>query len=460
MHHTKELENAPIGRLLIKLSIPAIAGTVITSLYNITDRIFLGRFVGEHGIAATTVAFPLMLIMMAFGMLIAFGTNSQISIKLGEKKHEEAEKLLGQGILLFLIFSVVFTAGSLFFLKDLLRFFGASPSIMPYATEYLSIVLIGTLPHEISFGVNSFIRGEGNSKAAMYTMIIGGVLNIILDYLFIVRFGWGMKGAAWATVLGYSISALWVLQYYWSGKSTVKLKLSNLKYKWHSVRTVLKMGSPHFIMNILSSLQFSLFNNQLGKFGGDQAISVMGVIMSFNMLWLMPIIGMSQGLQPIAGYNHGAGKPERVKSSLLMAIGFATIFCLGFYAFVYTYPELIFSAFVKDGAKDFLAMGSNAIKNFLLVLPIVGYLIIGGNYFQFIGRPKVSLTLTIFRQVVCLIPAILFLPQIWDLNGIWRAMPASDIGALAMTSFFFFRELKRLNSEILKKNSPHNIKQN
>jgi len=265
MKKTDELESSPISRLLLKFSIPAMIGTVTTSLYNVVDRMFLGHYIGSNGIAATTVAFPLMMIMMAFGMLIGFGTTSQISIKLGEKKFEEAEKLLGQGIFLFIAFSVVLTLFSLHFLKPLLHLFGSTKIIYPFASDYLSIVLIGTLAHEISFGVNSFIRGEGSPKVAMITMLVGGLANIVLDYIFIARFGWGMKGAAWATVIGYSISAIWVTYYYISGKSVVKLKLRNIGFTYQSVKSVVVMGSPHFVMNTIASLQMAIFNNQLAK---------------------------------------------------------------------------------------------------------------------------------------------------------------------------------------------------
>ncbi|MGM0600608.1 MAG: MATE family efflux transporter [Candidatus Rifleibacteriota bacterium] len=444
MKQTSELENLPISRLLLKFSLPAMAGTIVTSLYNIVDRIFLGRFVGEVGIAATTVSMPMMMIIMAFGMLVGFGTNSQISIKLGEKKQDEAEELLGQGFLLFLLTSLALTSVGLFLLDDLLILFGATEKILPYARPYLGIVLLGVLPNQISFGVNSFIRGEGNPRIAMATMLIGGVLNVIFDYIFIAMFGWGMEGAAWATVLGYSISAAWVLYYYLSGNSEVKLYLRNFTMKLASVWQVMVMGSPHFIMSVITSVQMSIFNNQLSVYGGELAISVMGVLMSFNFIWLMPVIGISQGLQPIVGYNYGACRPDRVKKALYRAILVAIAMCTFFFAVIMLFPEYIFMLFTSDNRSDFVALGADAIKKFLCVLPLIGYLIITGNYFQFTGRPKISLALTIFRQVVFLIPMLLIFPVYMGLDGIWYAMPGSDLGALALTTFFFLRERKQL----------------
>ncbi|MBU1107686.1 MAG: MATE family efflux transporter [Candidatus Riflebacteria bacterium] len=451
MSQTHDLETMPVSKLLIKFAIPAITGTMVTSLYNIVDRIFLGRYVGELGIAATTIAMPMMMIVMAIGMLIGFGTNSQISIKLGEKSYEEAEELLGQGLFLFVVSSLIFTTVSLIFMKPLLLIFGATENVLPYAQTYLSIVVLGTITHLISFGANSFIRGEGNPKVAMGTMIIGGIINVILDYLFIGIFGWGMAGAAWATVIGYSVSAIWVLNYYISGNSVVKLYWRNFRMRMTSTWGVLVMGSPHFIMNVIAGVQMSLFNNQLARFGGDNAISIMGVIMSFNLIWLMPIIGISQGLQPIVGYNYGARNFVRVKKALNQALLVSAIMCTLFFLFIELFPSHVFRLFVSDSNSPLVTEGASAIQRFLVLLPVVGFLIISGNYFQFTGRPRTSLVLTVVRQVFVLIPALLILPEYFGLNGVWYTMPVSDGGALILTAFYFLRERKRLKSLIAEK---------
>ncbi|KAF1079504.1 MAG: hypothetical protein GQF41_4062 [Candidatus Rifleibacterium amylolyticum] len=454
MSQTSDLENLPISRLLIKFAIPAITGTMVTSLYNIVDRIFLGRYVGELGIAATTIAMPLMMITMAMGMLIGFGTNSQISIRLGEKRHEEAEALLGQGLFLFTTTSLLFTVVSLICMRPLLMLFGATENVMPYAYTYTTIVVIGTLTHHISFGANSFIRGEGNPRVAMKTMIIGGVINVILDYIFIGIMGWGMAGAAWATVIGYSVSAGWVLHYFLSGRSVVKLYWRNFTMNWESTKAVLVMGSPHFIMNAIASVQMSLFNNQLARFGGDNAISVMGVIISFSLIWQMPIVGISQGLQPVAGYNYGARKFARVKKALYQAILLSTAVCVIFFIFIQFFPEPVFALFVSDNTSELISEGSPAIRRFLLMLPIVGFLIITGNFFQFTGRPRTSLVLTVVRQVFILIPALIVLPEYLGLNGVWYVMPTSDLGAFFMTGICFLYERQRLKKMIVESRVP------
>ena len=448
MSQTRDLETMPISKLLIRFAVPAITGTMVTSLYNVVDRIFLGRYVGELGIAATTVSMPLMMLVMAVGMLIGFGTNSQISIKLGEKNQEEAEKLLGQGLYLFVVTSVIFTVASLYYMKPLLLLFGATENVLPYAQTYLSIVMLGMITHQISFGANSFIRGEGNPRVAMATMIIGGVINVVLDYLFIGVFGWGMAGAAWATVIGYSVSATWVLHYFISGRSMVKLRWRNFRMGWESTKGVLAMGSPHFIMNAIASIQMSLFNNQLARFGGDNAISVMGVIMSFSLIWQMPIVGVSQGLQPIVGYNYGARKFVRVKKALYMAILASTAICVVFFVMIQLFPEPLFTLFVSDKGSELISAGAPAVRRFLLMLPIVGFLIISGNYYQFTGRPRTSLILTVSRQIFVLIPALLILPEFLGLNGVWYVMPTSDVCAFILTGIFFLRERNRLKDLI------------
>ncbi|HMM60310.1 MAG TPA: MATE family efflux transporter, partial [Candidatus Rifleibacterium sp.] len=451
MKQTRDLEQLPISKLLIRFAVPAMTGTLITSLYNIVDRIFLGRYVGELGIAATTIAMPLMMIVMAIGMLIGFGTNSQISIRLGEKRHDEAEKLLGQGFFLLVTSSIIFSTLSLLFMDQLLIMFGATEKVLPYARTYLSIVVIGTITHQISFAANSFIRGEGNPRVAMATMLIGGIINVILDYLFIGVFGWGMAGAAWATVIGYSVSSLWVLHYFLSGKSVLKLRRENFRIRPEMIGSVMMMGSPSFIMNTIASVQMSLFNNQLAKFGGDTAISVMGVIMSFNMVWMMPVIGISQGMQPIVGYNFGARRFDRVKKALFLANAAATVMSIACFIFIEIFPGHVFRLFISDGGSNVIGVGIDAIRRFMLLLPLVGYLIITGNYFQFTGRPKISLALTIIRQVGFLIPALLILPDYFGLNGVWYAMPTSDAGAFLITTFFFFRELRNLARRIAEK---------
>jgi putative MATE family efflux protein len=453
MPHKNELEYAPIGQLLWKFSIPAIVGTLVTTLYNVVDRIFLGRYVGETGIAATAVSFPLMLIMMATGMLIAFGTNSLMSIKLGEKNMEEAEELLGQGIFLFVLQGFIISVLGLLFLEPMLRFFGATDTILPAAKLYLGIVLIGVIPHEISFGVNNFIRGEGSPRIAMVTMVTGGLINIVLDYIFIARFGWGVKGAAAATVIGYSVSAIWVMWHYLSGRSKVKLYGRNFRMRLSTMPSVLAMGAPHCTMGLIASMTVSLFNNQLAKFGGDTAISVYGVMMSFNSISLMPIIGLSQGSQPIIGYNHGAKRHDRVKKTLLISLIAVTIMCSVIAAFMQTYPEKIFEAFIGSSHPEMIDMGAKGITIIYMMLPFLGYMILFSNYFQFTKRPATTMFLTVFRMAIIQIPLLLILPGYFGIKGVWYTGMLTETITLIVTIGLTIREFKRLN-KLINKEKP------
>lgn len=441
---TKELRTKPVINLLLKFAIPAFVGTFINTMYNVVDRVFLGHYVGETGIAATTVAMPLMMICMGISMLIGFGTNSQISIKLGEKNIDEAERLLGQGWFLFVVTSFILTVLSLIYIDPILRLFGASDAILPYARPYASIVMLGSITHEISFGANSFIRGEGNPKIAMLTMLIGGLSNLILDYLFIAQFGWGMSGAAWATVIGYTLSAIWVFRYYQSGQSVIKLRLKYFRIQPQLLGRVLMMGSPNCLMQLTASLQSSLLNNQLMKYGGDTAISIMGVLASFNFMIFMPIIAMSQGMQPVVGYNFGAKKYTRVKRALFASYAITTIICTLFFIFAQQWPELIFKAFISDPASELFKIGPKAARDAYIALPAFGYIILTIHYFQFTGRPLLSLSLTLLRQLGFLIPFIMILPGYIGLTGIWYGLSLSDICGMLLTITFYIIELSRL----------------
>ena len=441
---TKDLAEMPVSRLLLKFAIPAGVGVCINTMYNIVDRVFLGHYVGETGLAATTVSMPMMMICMGISMLIGFGTNSQISIRLGEKKVDEAEKLLGQGWFLFILTSLLLTVFSLIFMEPLLKLFGASEAIMPYAKAYANIVMLGSITHEISFGANSFIRGEGNPKVAMNTMLIGGIANLILDYIFVAVCGWGMEGAAWATVIGFSLSSAWVYYYYYSGNSVLKLRREYFKIHPELLGQVFLMGSPNCLMQLTASFQASILNNQLYIHGGDTAISIMGVITSLNFLLFMPIISMSQGMQPVIGYNFGARNYTRVKRALFISYGVTTIMCTAFFVFIQQWPELVFKAFLSQSTSEIFTLGPKALRDAFVCLPAFGFIILTIHYYQFTGRPKLSMALTLLRQLGFLIPLIMILPNWLGLTGIWYGLSTADFCGMLLTMGFYIAELKRL----------------
>lgn len=443
---TKQLGEASIGKLLFKFSLPATIGTFVNSLYNVVDRIFIGQGVGPNGLAAAMIAFPIMMMVMAVGMLIGFGSNTLISIKLGEKDRDGAEQLLGQALLLFVFFALLFTGAGLLFLSPLLKLFGASAAVLPFAKQYTSIILFGIVFHMISFGANNFIRGEGNPRVAMITMIIGAGLNIVLDPLFIFGLHMGMRGAALATIIAQATAALWVVYYYFSGKNVLKVHRHYLKVEWRSAKRVMAIGSPPFFMNFANVFILAVVNNSLKLYGGDIAIAVMGVIFTIYTINFMPIIGISQGAQPIIGYNHGAKNIDRVKKTLLLALKIVTVFGLVATLLVMLFPKLTFVPFSR-GDSELIPLGTHAIRIIMTMFPFVGFMVITSNYFQSTARPLISLFLSMLRQLIVLIPCLIILPRYFGLNGIWYSYPLSAFVAFLTTMLFFVREMLKLNRQ-------------
>lgn len=444
MDRTQLLGDEKISKLLVKFSIPAIIGMLVNALYNVVDRAFIGNGVGDLGIAGITVSFPVMLVNMAFGMLIGFGATSLVSIRLGEQKKEEAEQIIGNGLVLLVSISIVTTVLGLILMNPMLKLLAASNDVLPYAKDYLSIILYGNIFMSIGFGMNNFIRAEGSPKIAMFTMLIGAVLNTVLDPIFIFVFGWGIRGAAYATILSQAVSSVWVMYHFLSGRSTLKLHTKNLKIKLPIAARIFSLGAAPFSMQLASSLVNAILNNSLRIHGGDIAISAMGVVMSISTLIIMPVFGINQGAQPIIGYNYGAKKYDRVKKALKLAIFAATVFVLVWFAIIMLFPGQLVSIFGKDN-KELISFGSYALRTFLILLPIIGFQIVGANYFQAVGKPLHSALLSLSRQVLLLIPALLILPRFFGLEGVLFAGPAADIGSSIITATVLFLEIKHLD---------------
>lgn len=434
-----------IPDLLLNFSYPAIIGMVVNATYNVVDRIFIGRGVGALGIAGATIGFPIMIVLMAFGMLVGIGANSLVSIRLGQKKREEAERIIGNAVTLLVFFAVILTTVGLIFLKPLLLLFGASENILQYAYEYVSIILMGTIFQAIGFGMNHFIRGEGNPKRAMLTMLIGAILNMILDPIFIFVFKLGIRGAAIATVISQMVTAVWVLSYFLGKKSLLRIHLRNLRLDKRLVKNILSIGSAPFAMQMAASTMNAILNNQLQSYGGDIAISTMGVIYSIAFMIIMPVIGLNQGAQPIIGYNYGAMKYDRVKKTLLLAILSATIWVTLGFVVTQLFTGSIIQMFSKN--EELLEMGERAMRIFLMMLPIVGFQVVSSSYFQAVGKPKHAMVLTLSRQVLFLIPMIIILPRFFGLRGIWFAGPAADLASSLLTATWLMIEIRQLNSK-------------
>ncbi len=448
MDHSQQLRDKKISTLLWRFSIPAIVGMLVNALYNIVDRIYVGQGVGSLGIAGITVSFPYMMLMMSFGMLVGMGSTALVSIKLGERKKDDAELTLGNTLTLMIIISLVLSVFGLIFLKPVLIISGASETILPYAMDYLHIILIGGIFMGVGFGMNNIIRAEGNPRIAMATMLIGALLNSVLDPLFIFVFGWGIKGAAIATILSQLVSAIWVFRYFLSGKSTLHFHFKNLRLNPSVVSRIFLIGIAPFVLQMGATLLYVILNKSLHLYGGDTAISVMGIINSINMLILMPIFGINQGAQPIIGYNYGAQQFDRVKETLRIASLAATgVVIIGF-LFIMGFPQGFIQLFNKTD-QNLISMGVKALRIFLLMLPLVGFQIVGIGYFFAVGKAKEAMFLSLIRQLLVLIPLVVILPRFFGLIGIFAAGPLSDAIAFVLTTLLLGIEFKNLDQKHL-----------
>lgn len=453
MYENEPMKTIPIPSLLLKFSLPAIVGLLVNALYNIVDSIFVGRGVGDLALAGVTVSFPIVTSFMALIMLIGMGATSLISIRLGERKGSEAEEIIGNALTLLIILGISISIIGFIFLKPILIFFGASPAVLPYATDYMQIILLGVVFFAIGTGMNNFIRAEGNPRIAMKTMLIGTVTNIILDYIFIFIFHWGIKGAAAATIISYAVTSTWVLYYFLSGKSQLKIHYKNLKPKKVMVRAIFIIGFPTFVLQVTGSIQQLILNRSLVHYGGDMALAAIGIIMSIITFLVMPAMGISQGAQPIIGYNYGAKEYERVKDTLKLSIVSATaIVTLGF-LISKAFPIQLIGLFNKD--PELIEMGVHGMEIFFKFLPLVGVQIISSSYFQAVGKPNQATLLSLSRQIFIFIPLLLIFPRFWGLEGIWWSAPISDLAAFLLTSIWLWLEIKQLNKtrDLTKKNA-------
>lgn len=439
---TRKLHEAPIRRLLFNFSIPIIVGMIVNGTYNIVARIFVGQYFDENGLAALTVSFPIMLIVLAFGMMIGHGSAALVSIRLGEKRKEDAEKIIGQALFLFLVLSALFSTLGIIFMEPMLRFFGADDVVLPYAKEYLRPIILGVLFQKISFGMNGLLSSEGRPKIAMMTMLIAALLNIGFDFLFIVWLRTGIWGAGVSTVLAQIISAGWITAYYLSGRTMLKWRFEYIKFDVRLAWAIAKIGSPSFVMQAVSCFIQGVQNRQLKYYGylyglengfengGNIAIAVMGVLFATGMLFVFPILGIARGMQPIIGYNTGAKQYRRVERTLVLGLAISVLFGVCVMIPAYIEAEWIVACFIdKEVNPEFIAIGAYALRIFVSMMPAVSVVIVSASYFQASGYAAVALILTLLRQVGFLIPLMLILPYYFGLNGIWMSHPISDAAA-------------------------------
>ncbi len=448
MDRQNMLENETITRLLIKLSLPATVGMIVNALYNIVDTIFIGRGIGYLAIGGLTVAFPVQMVIMAIAQMIGIGAASIISRNLGARDNEKADHVAGNSFFAVVFLGTLICIVGLTFINPILRAFGATDVLLPYAKEYLQVILVGSIYFPFAVSTNNLIRAEGNAKVAMFSMIIGTVLNIILDYIFIFPLAMGIRGAALATIISQLVSVIYILIYLYSGKSTLKVKLHHLKPDLKIIYEIMAIGFPSFARQVAGSITAIILNNSLAFYGGEMALAVYGVVNRVIMFLFMPLFGIVQGMQPIAGYNYGAKKLHRVKSVLKLSLIVTTVFATISTLFGELFPSLIIGLF--DNNADLINNGSFALRIVISMVPIIGVQIVGAAFFQALGKVLPSLLLTLSRQVLLFIPLVLILPRIYGLGmlGIWITFPIADILSTIFTVIVLKRELSLMEQQL------------
>ncbi|UOQ91781.1 MATE family efflux transporter [Halobacillus shinanisalinarum] len=433
---SQRLGTQPIPKLLFNLSVPAMIGMFVMAFYNVVDTLFIARGVGILGVAGVSIAFPVMMIIMAISAAVGIGGASVISRRLGEDKPEEANKVFGNIIFMVLLVSVVGLVGAFTFMEPLLILFGATPDILPHAVDYLFPIMLGSIFFSFAFTTNSIIRSEGNSRFAMITMIIPAVLNIILDPIFIFGLDMGVQGASIATVISQASVSIVILRYFLTGKSTLEMKLPDLRPQLLVIKETLTIGMPAFVRQVAGSAMIISINFMLIKYGGDFEVGVFGIVHKLTMFTIMPMIGVLQGMQPIIGYNYGAKQFTRLRETVVLGMKVVTIISALIFIIMMTLPEVLMHIFTGDQAV--IESGSQAMRIMFAMSILIGVQVVSGGLYQALGMAKPALILSMARQVLFLIPLVLILPNFFGVTGVWLAFPLADILAFSLSIFFLY----------------------
>jgi putative MATE family efflux protein len=444
------LETKKISVLVWEYSIPAIIGTLVNSLYNIVDRIFIGQGVGAYAISGLAITFPVTILASSLGMLVGVGAASRISISLGERKKHTAEQILGNSLILILLFNAVIMTLFYVYLDPILLAFGATANTLPYAREYLQIVLIGNVFISLCYSFNNMMRASGYPKKAMITMLIGALLNIILDPVFIFVFDLGIAGVAWATVISMFVGMLFVMHHFIQDSSLIRLRKENIRLNKNIVLAIVSIGLSPFFMQVAASGVAVLLNTSLLKHGGDLAVGAYGILNSMLLIIIMTVVGLNQGTQPIIGYNYGAGNFLRVKDTFFYTVKVATIITSAGFIIGMFFPRQFASAFTGD--QELLEIAENGIRLSLIAFPLVGFQVVAGNFFQSIGQAKKAIIQSLSRQIIFLVPGLLIFPALLGLNGVWIAMPVSDFLASLLSLYLLVGQIRIIRK--MQENQP------
>lgn len=444
MQTNKELEfqTKKINKLVWDYALPGMVGTIVTAMYNVIGRIFIGQGVGALAISGLAITFPVMNLTASLGMLVGSGAAARISISLGQKDRGTSEKILGNSLLLTVILNLVFMTLFLIFLDPILRAFGASDMTLPYARDYLQIVLLGNVFVSLCYNFNAMMRSSGYPKKAMVTMLIGAVFSVILTPIFLYSLDLGIKGVAWATVISMFIGMLFVMHHFVQDSSLIRLRWKNIRLNRKIIGAIVSIGMSPFSMQVAASGVAVLMNTSLLRYGGDLAVGAYGIINTVLMLFLMVIMGLNQGTQPIIGYNYGARNYKRVRETLLYSLKVASLITVAGFLIGVFFPGLFARAFTNDS--ELLGITTVGIRIAVAALPLVGFQIVSSSFFQSIGFAAKSIIQSLSRQLIFLVPGIILLPRLWGLNGLWIAMPVSDTLAALLSLYLLMIQLKHL----------------
>lgn len=437
-----DFQTKKISKIVWEYALPGIVGTVVTALYNVIGRIFIGQGVGAIAISGLAITFPVMNLTSSLGMLVGSGAAARISISLGKRDKLTSEKILGNSLLLTIILNAVFISLIIIFLEPILRAFGASDQTLPYAYDYLKIVLLGNVFVSLTYNFNAMMRASGYPKKAMVTMLIGAIINLILTPLFLYGFNMGIEGVAWATVISMFLGLFFVMHHFLQKNSLIRLKTKYIKLNKKIIISIISIGMSPFSMQVAASGVAVLMNTSLIRHGGDLAVGAYGIINTVLMLFLMVIMGLNQGTQPIIGYNYGAGNISRVRETLKYSLKVATFITVTGSLIAIFFPGVFAAAFTSDA--ELLAITERGIRIAASAMPLVGFQIVSSSFFQSIGFAVKSLIQSLSRQLIFLVPGIILLPRFFGLDGLWIAMPVSDILAFTLSFILLTYQLRQL----------------
>ena len=434
----EELGTGSINGLLLKLSIPSMLALFANALYNIIDTIFVGRGVGAEGIAGVAIVLPVMAILSSFAHLIGIGTGTLISRQLGRKDSSRVNETAGTGFLMIILISIFFSILGLIFTEPIMKALGATPTILPYATDYGSIIFIGMIWFPFCVSSSNYLRAEGNARDAMNAMLIGLLVNVVLDYIFIFPLDMGIKGAAYATIIGKFTTLMYLAWYFTGSRHLIQFRISNLRIDKNILKPAISVGLSGFGMRSSSSVANIILNHTLGALGGDIAIATFGIIYKITLFFGMPLFGLNQGMQPIVGFNYGADKKKRIKKTMQLGYLYGSIYGLVAVVIFLVFAKPIFGLFTTD--EQLLEIGPRALRIVIAMMWLMGISHASMGAHQAMGKAKSAFVLAIQRWILLITPMILILPYIFNLglDGVWLAFPLADLlGAIIALIFMY-----------------------